>query len=642
MRSSWAERLGAIALVCALLQPGAAFAQSADERFLAAREAFQRGQIGRLDAIATGLQDYPLRPYVLYWQIRAHGPEWSAQAADFLAAYPDSLLAKRLRNDRLRQQGHDRAFAAFLADYHGVGGEDPELDCYALEARSERGEDAAWAEARALWQEAANLPDTCYRLYAGLRQRGILTEEDVWTRLRSTLAAGHAAAAEHVLALLPERRRPAPRALDLAARNPLRFLERRKVVGTERGDRELVSFAIEHLARDLPETAGRHFERLQAQFPPEDRAFLCAQIGTASARKHLPAALDWFRRAGRAQLTDRQLGWRARAALRVGDWEGLREAIAAMSTGEMAQPAWRYWLARASAAQGQGAEARALMLVLSREHSYYGELAREELEPGFQEVPLTYRPSQEEVQAIAAHPGIARALKFYQLGLRYEASLEWRHSIRGFEDAQLLAAAEVASRQGWYERSIDTADRTRVLHDFALRFPVPFREVLRNNARELGLDEAWVFGLIRQESRFVVDARSTAGAMGLMQIMPATARWLAGRLGLVSVARGGPVALDTNVSLGTYYLRKLLDSLDNQPVLASAAYNAGISRAREWRAPQPLEGAVYTETIPFTETRDYVRKVMGNTFYYARMFGQPGPTLKQRLGMVSARPAASN
>jgi soluble lytic murein transglycosylase len=226
--------------------------------------------------------------------------------------------------------------------------------------------------------------------------------------------------------------------------------------------------------------------------------------------------------------------------------------------------------------------------------------------------------------------------------MRYEGALEWQWTIKDFDDKQLLAAAELAQRNEWYERAIHTADRTQLLHNFSLRFPSPYRDLMQTYTAPLDLDEAWVYGLIRQESRFVVTARSTAGAGGLMQLMPSTARWVAKRLGLKEHHSTLVDGVDTNLSLGTYYLRQMLDSADNQPVIASAAYNAGMRRAAQWRAPLPLEGAVYAETVPFPETRNYVRNVMSNSTYYARLFRQTALSLRDRLGIVPPRPTQNN
>jgi soluble lytic murein transglycosylase len=222
------------------------------------------------------------------------------------------------------------------------------------------------------------------------------------------------------------------------------------------------------------------------------------------------------------------------------------------------------------------------------------------------------------------------------LNLRTEAAREWAWAIRDFDDRRLLATAEVARRNGIYDRAIHTAEKTVQQHDFNLRFLAPHRDTLRGILKQQELDEAWVYGLIRQESRFIPDARSSAGAMGLMQLMPGTATWVAKRLGMKKYRNALATEVNTNLTLGTYYLKHVLTLFDNQPLLASAAYNAGPRRALQWRDEKPMEGAIYAETIPFSETRDYVKKVMSNSMYYASTLGHQIKTLKQRLGIVAS------
>jgi soluble lytic murein transglycosylase len=423
---------------------------------------------------------------------------------------------------------------------------------------------------------------------------------------------------------------------DTVARNPQRYLDHAQKLKS-RAEREPVIFALSRVGQSLPAAAAARFEKMQAQFFGEEQSYVWGQLAVAGAMKHRPEALEWFARAG-DRLTDRQLNWKTRAAIRQQDWASVLSATEAMSPKERQVPVWRYWRARALIAVGRTAEGNALLAPLSFEHNFYGQLAMEELGTNIGVMTDSYRPSAEEIAAMERVPGIQRALKFYQLGLRYEGALEWRWTTRGLGDKELIAAAEVARLHGWYERSIDTADRTQTLHDFALRFPTPYREVVSGYSQQLDLDEAWVYGLVRQESRFSADARSSAGAVGLMQLMPTTARAVAKRFGIPGANHSTYHAVETNIGLGTYHLRQLLDSLDNQPMLAAAAYNAGLTRAREWRSDRNLEGAAYAETIPYSETRDYVRKVMSNTMYYARLFGQTFVPLKQRLGQITARP----
>jgi soluble lytic murein transglycosylase len=308
-----------------------------------------------------------------------------------------------------------------------------------------------------------------------------------------------------------------------------------------------------------------------------------------------------------------------------------------MTQAESAEPAWRYWKARALKALGRGPDGEELLKPLAEQFSFYGQLALEEL-GGRIAVPVTaYKPGQEDIRTMGQTPGIRRALELYRLNLRVEGGREWQYAIRAMDDKRLITAAEVARRNDLFDRAIYTADRTVEQHDFNLRYLAPYRDVLKEQTAQLNLDEAWVYGLIRQESRFIANAKSHAGASGLMQLMPTTAQWVAKKLKLKDWRWARVTDVDTNVSLGTWYLKHVLDSLDGQPVLASAAYNAGPGRARAWRPGVAIEGAAYAETIPFNETRDYVKKVMSNATYYANALGQPMQPLTQRLSTIGPR-----
>ncbi len=221
--------------------------------------------------------------------------------------------------------------------------------------------------------------------------------------------------------------------------------------------------------------------------------------------------------------------------------------------------------------------------------------------------------------------------------MRLDAIREWNWALRGRDEGFLVAAAELALRHDIYDRAINTAELASAQDHFELRFITPYRQVIEPQVRRQGLDMSWVYGLMRQESRFIAPARSSAGAQGLMQVMPATGKWVAGKIGLPNYNPRLLTDPDTNVLLGTSYMRIILDDLDNHPVLASAGYNAGPGRARRWRDERPLEGAIYAETIPFDETRDYVKKVMANTVIYAAMLEGRPQSLKARLGTIAPR-----
>ncbi|HWH48848.1 MAG TPA: transglycosylase SLT domain-containing protein [Burkholderiales bacterium] len=631
------------ALAALLFASCAALAAPDAEVFLEAREAFQRGDIARMERLAAQIDDdYPLAPYVEYWQLRSRLADLSpGEIRNFLARYKDTLVADRLIADWLRQLAKVRDWPGFLREYPQLTTEDLELVCFAYQARLANGESGILTQARPLWFTAQVLPESCLPLFELMFRKEILTAEDIWTRIRLALEIGNVSGARMLVGYLPASQRPDPKTLDSISRRPQYFLDRAAPPLKSRTQRELAIYALYKTAEGWPQTAADRLRKISGDWPDAERDYAWAQIASVAARNLHPDALVWFRNAGN-DMNDRQLTWRARAALRAGNWSEVLATIEAMSPAEYRYAQWRYWKARALSALGRESEANALLAPLSNQFNFYGQLAAEDLGTSISTVPQTYRPDNDEIEAIAKDPDIVRALALYGAGLRYEGALEWQWAVKDYDDKQLLAAAELASRNQWYERVIDTAERTVLLHDFGLRYPTPYREVVRDYASQLDLDEAWVYGLVRQESRFAHTARSTAGASGLMQLMPSTARWVAKRLGLNGHHATLTATADSNIVLGTYYLRQLMDSLDNQMVLASAGYNAGPRRAREWVAGRPLEGAIYIETIPFPETREYVKRVMNNTLYYARLLRQPGPSLRERLGVVPARTPQNN
>ena len=632
-----------IALAWLALAPGAVGAApkapAPDDAVLAAYDAFRAGDAIKLSKYAAQLQGHVLESYLEYWRLKLRIEDAAAQdVQDFLARNAGSYLAERLRLEWLKELGRRADWPAFDRAFAGLREDDLELRCHAWSSRLARGDGSAYAEADAIWREAQDLPEGCARLAERLIAESRVGTERIWDRVQVLLENGRLAAAKRTLAYLPKGHTHDERLLQLAANSPQRLLANPPASSGRRATREMLRFAVVRLARTDPRPAAEILQGpLGERFAEAERQSLWGRVAYEAARRHLGEATAWYQRAGEAPLGDERLAWKARAALRAGDWTMVREAIDAMSVEAHADPAWAYWYGRALAAQGVAEGARAYFLRISGQPNFYGQLAAEELGEGFAVPEPFHVPSESDVAAAARRPGLARALELYRLALRAEAVREWNFSLRGMDDLQLLAAAEVARRAEIFDRAINTADRTTRQHDYRVRYLAPYREVFSAQARAFDLEEAWVLGLVRQESRFITNAKSSAGARGLMQLMPATARWMARRIGLRD-ASSRVAEVDTNVTLGTGYLRHVLDSLGH-PLLASAGYNAGPGRARRWRDAKPLEGAIYAETIPFNETRDYVKKVMMNTMYYAALLGGAPSLLKQRLGQIEARSA---
>ncbi|MES2564689.1 MAG: transglycosylase SLT domain-containing protein [Pseudomonadota bacterium] len=631
------KRLALKLLLSAALAGSNTVSAAPSDDFAAARDAVRSGDTRKLNLLASKLKNYVLEPYVAYWQLRVRLDEAQpTEVRRFLTTYADTPVSRSLLADWLRQLARTQQWELFDADYSGYSGDDLDITCYGIQSQA-RIRPEAVGEARSLWFFVKDMPESCTALFSLLAQEHKLSQEDIWSRVRLALEAGQVTLAQRAAVYVAGGEAPDSRALALIFSNPGGYLDRQHFDLRTRGGRETIMFAVARLGRSSPQQAAVHWTQLESRFAPAERAYVWGLLAQSAAMRHDPETLAWFAKAG--EISDVQLGWKVRAALRQRSWPDVLSAIGAMSERERELASWRYWKARALKAAGREGEATALLKPLAREYHFYGQLALEELGEKISAPPAAFKPTAADIRAMTENPTVRRALEFYRLNMRVEATREWVWLVRNLDDRQLLTAAEVARRHELYDRAINTADKTESIHDFGLRYIAPYREVLKVRASQMNLDEAWVYGLIRQESRFISDARSRVGAGGLMQVMPATAKWVASKIGLRAL--GDLTSIDTNVSLGTYYLKHVLDTLDGLPVLASAAYNAGPGRARAWRPESPIEGAIYAESIPFSETRDYVKKVMANASYYGHSFTQQLQSLKQRLGMIGPRQSQS-
>ena len=651
-------------LVFALLFFPALATADQDADFLAARDAFRVGNATKLNQFAARLKQSALEPYMAYYQLRMRlETSTDTEVMTFLSRPEDTPLINRMRMEWLKMLGKKRRWVTFSSQYPRLTSTEPELVCYDLQARQYQlttkvaAEDvqevlgppeaptyAELHEARQLWLAAKeDLPDSCTPLFNAAIANGIISDADIATRLRLALESGNVSLAKQLSKKLPPQRAIAAPALDSAAADPERYLNRAKLSDATEPQRWVALFALQRLAKRLPQLALAQWGKNAGHFNAAERQYFFGWLGYEAARKHHPRALEWYREAGDAALNELQLNWRARAALRVQNWHEIWVSTGLMPVKQQREGVWRYWKARALRELGQPATADELLSELSRDYNYYGQLAAEELGASSASgmISARHQPSEAAITSMQAQPAIQRALALYRMDLRTDAAQEWAWATRKLSDKELLVAAEIAYRNEMYDHTIITADRTLQLHDFNLRYPAPYREQMQGYVRKNELEEAWVYGLMRQESRFVTQAKSQVGAAGIMQVMPATARWIAQKLGMKDYRKTLIHQLDTNLKLGTYYMKTVLSSLDNNPLLASVAYNAGPSRARQWRAANALEGTIYVETIPFDETRTYAKKVMSNTVYYSKLFGQPPRSLKNRLGIIAGTRATA-
>ncbi len=609
---------------------------SVDDALREARAASVARDLTRFERAAARVDaDHPLAAYVEYWRLRAMlagragAPppgEVDARIGRFLEANDGTLVAELMRRDWLGSLGKrgrwgefDTEFARWSArDHSGVL-------CLAGASRVLRGEPPG-ADALAAYWQVREFSEGCRVLADMLVNAGVAPRAETLRRLRRALEDR----APGTVRYLAEHLGLKAQGVSAALRDPQRALQ-------HDGAAPLRLIALATLARSSPSDAARAMALHGGRLATDDRSFVWALIAAAGARELDPESATWARRALDADVSDRTRAWLARAALLAGDWRLLLDVVAAMGDEGSADPAWTYWRARALREIGHPAAAEKALREIAGQFHFYGQLAAEDLGELSLAPPPPAPPTPAELAAVERNPAFARAQAFYRAGLRYDGNLEWNFGLRGLDDRALLAAATRACERGQHDRCVNTANRTRLIHDFSLRFVTPYREELSPVAADQQVDLAWIYGLIRQESRFITDARSHVGATGLMQIMPRTGRWIARKLGVADFNPRQLHEVPTNLRFGTFYMKAVLDDLEGSPVLASAAYNAGPGRSRRWRAslPAAVDGALFAEIIPFDETRRYVQNVLSNATYYSALFTGRPASLRAWLGRIT-------
>lgn len=611
------------------------------------QQAFRRNDKARLTALLPQARGHTLEPWAAYWELSVRLDRASnTEIQEFVTRYAGTYQEDRLRAEWLQMLGRRRDWSTFAAEYPRYRmRDDKEVRCYALAAELATGVPDTVTEFKRLWYAQKEADDGCNyaaeRLHAARKIDGL----DLWRKARIAMENSRPRSAQ--LAVEIEAKEVAGQVVLIQA-EPIKYLDKRLMAITTKR-KELSVLALIRIAATNPDVAAQQLTHRWGLFlSKEERNWAWGAIGKQAAFKLQDNAGEYFAKVTRdADLSDDLLGWKARTALRQGDWKTVAQAIDAMQDGAN-EATWVYWRARATLASNPNEAQRQAALQslrgIASVRGFYEQLA---LEDTGQSIALPPKPSPltlNEKAAASANPGLQRALYAMAIGLRSEGNREWNyttnlHTPGGMGERELLAAADLACQRQVWDRCINTSDRTPVAIDMEQRFPTPLRDTVLRKAKAVGLDPAYVYGLIRQESRFVTDARSGVGAAGLMQVMPATAKWTAKKIGLTGFTVEQLNDHEVNVAIGTGYLKLVLDDFGGSMPMAAAAYNAGPSRPRSWRNGPVLEAAIWAENIPFQETRDYVKKVLSNTTNYAAVLtGQP-QSLKARLGSVGPRAA---
>lgn len=612
------------------------------ERYRLAKAALKTGDRGLYDTLAVTLKDYPLYPYLVLADLRTRLDTASdADLEAFLHTYEDTLVAADLRGAWLRHLMHEGRWQKFLTVYDGRSS--TALACYHLRARIRAHRLTGVAEeALKLWLVGHSQDSACDPLFIWLQAQGRLTPEVIWQRIERAMSQGNIDLAAYLGRKLPIKEREWVELWRKAHTKPAATLDNPALKTDTTLTRRIVRHAVTRLIEQDLTQAKLTWDKLitRFSFTQDERGGIERQLALRAAWRHHPSAALWLSQLPQEAIDQQAQLWRIRTALRAGDWPLLKREIERLDDAQQAENAWRYWYARALDKTGDPEHAKALFRKLAQTRDYYGFLAADRLDQPYalSHDPIALDPKVQ--QALRERPAILRAQEFYQLNELMPAAREWHDALRGLGPDQLKQAAALAHKWSWHSAAIETLGKAQAYDDLTVRFPTPFHAPVMTSARTHALEPAWLYAILRQESAFRPDARSAAGALGLMQLLPTTAAATARKQGKATPSTQALLTAEVNIPLGSAYLNELYQRFTHNPVLATAAYNAGPHRVERWLPKQgQMEADQWIDSIPFTETRRYVQTVFTYTMIYAAQLDHN--TLRLSGHMLQIKSASS-
>jgi len=605
--------------------------------FLDARAALQNNRLEEYQSLAGQLRNYPLFAYLQFDELRnrlSHADE--QEVARFLETHEGEPVGDRMRQSWLYNLARNQRWHLFLRYYRPTDSVD--LQCYALQARLNTGDRKGLIkDILPLWLTGESRPKACDPPFKYLADSGRLDRDLIWARIRLAMQSNRPALAGYLAKRLPEQEQAWVTLWRAANDKPSATLDDPRLKADTPLAREIILYALRRIARyDATQAHEKWLGIRNTQtFEAKDAATIEGYIAYAAATQRLPEAHAWLVALPAAADDQRIREWRIRAAIDLQDWAAVRAHITALPAEDRDNEEWRYWLAFALEKTGEHVASMNLYGDLAKERSYHGFLAADFLRWPYEmgHKPIPYDTT--ELETLSRRPGLVRAHELYRAGLLTDARREWAYAIRNMNNADLMLAAILANQWGWHDRAILTVARSGNYDDLKLRFPLDHLDSVRRYARDNKLDTGHVFAVIRQESAFNSDARSIAGAMGLMQLMPGTGKLTAQRNRIPYAGAGALLDVDKNIQLGTSYLRQVMERFSGNPVLATASYNAGPQRVERWLPEAGNESAaIWIAGIPFTETRNYVQRVLTYAAIYDWRMQRSISPLKKRMPTV--------
>ncbi len=610
------------------------FAQQRKD-FIAAEKALKLGQTTRYKKIAAKLENYPLYPYLKYKEIRKQiNHVDNDKIQNFLVENNNSPIAAQLRHAWLRKLARRQQWQTLTENYYLV--KDTRLHCHYARALFETNDERAVNVAKELWLTGKSLPSSCDYSFNRLHEAGILNNDMIWQRIQLTIYAGQSRLARYLAKKLPARDRKLLN-MWLKIRRQPQLLEKAYDLDPNYRPqvfRWIIVDGIRSLARRNTLEATRIWIDIRDDypFPAEDHQRVERRLIYRLSHNKDEQAQYLLKELTPEIPNARMHTYYTLSALQDQDWKSALIWMSKLDPIEQQIPRWRYWRARALEAMGHLEEARGLYLLIANDRNYYSFLASDRSGLSYQMENRPVQYNSENLAGLKKVPPLLRAVELFFMKRIVEGRREWNFALRQMDKEQLLKASKLAHQLGWYDRAIVTMAQARYWDDLELRFPLAHQDLVLKHAKRQNINPAWAFAIIRQESAFTPDARSHAGAMGLMQLMPGTARQVARGLKIRKPRRHDLINIKTNVRLGVRYLKKVRDRFNGNPVLATAAYNAGGSRVKRWL---PKAGSVpadlWVEQVPFSETQDYLKRVLVYTIIYEQRLGLESETLLKRM-----------
>lgn len=619
-----------------------------DDQFNDALRAANAGNTALLDQYQYEMQNDVLGYYPEYWKLNSTlGFQPASSIINFAQRYPKSAMAEKLAADYVEEKVKQANFSEAKPVLSYVTNPDQDESYAVAQVRAQTGDSLVYAEYKDIWLATNTQPESCNGLGRMMLSSPLMTAQDRQQRLWGQLRAGQsgqAIATAQTMGL----------SLSLAQfnqiqSNPLAYLW--SAPKANDADYAYLIFALGRVAdSDLTNALG-NVQRVAQDLPSPVQKYLYRTIGyvggtTVMKNGFNREVLNAFDKSYGYPFSPEEAEIYARQAVRFGAWESVIRAVDSMSVTQKQEDRWQYWLARASDQRNDKDSKLAAQQIYRKlaqaGDDYHNLLAKDRLGERYNHQPYNEQPSAQDIQRLNQNIHFRRAFALRDINAPANyTNREWNWAVRQAylqkDDGLLLAAAKRAHDMGWYDRAIYAADRTSTRHNDTYRFATPHRSNVTSHSYNAGIDPAWAYGLMRQESRFVTTARSHVGAGGLMQIMPNTAKLIARQMGETY----NPAALsemNTNIRYGTFYLSMIHGQLSGNAVLATAGYNAGPNRARRWQPDfQPISADQYTESIPLLETRDYVKHVMTNATHYGVVLGQGPQSLEKRMSIIPVR-----